>query len=206
MISLNLKKRPIEEEDDEDLVSYLTYCKRYWGKAGDYGDSTWPDADKFIEDNKSIWEKQAEHEDLEEGEGEMDLDEGESGDSDEDEDKMDVSGGASNHSAHQRLRTSATKEDYHESCRLLYADPSPTRSDPILIRAEYSPIYDRLKFIHEHVKNYKAVITGQPGIGNLLCAVSYMANIILRQDLVSVLRPVATNGREGAGTVQDRPS
>jgi hypothetical protein len=187
MISPYLKNHPIEEANKK-FGYYLTYCKRYWGKTGDYGDSAWPDADKFIEDHKSIWEKQAEskvlkerqteHEDLGEGEGEMDLDEGVSGDSDEDEDMMDVSGEASNQPAHQRLqmRTSATKEDYHESCRLLYARPLPSTSSPILIRAEYSPTYDRLKFIHEHVEKWKAVITGQQGIGNLLCTVSYMAN------------------------------
>src|SRR5438045_929694 len=68
-----------------------------------------------------------------------------------------------------KMENLATNADYHESCHLLYATaqcPSPQYRDPIPIRAEYSRIYDRLMFLHNS-RECKAVVTGQPGIGNL---------------------------------------
>ena len=73
-----------------------------------------------------------------------------------------------------QMRNSATNADYHESCRLLYATPLPEGGsvryhDPILVRAEYPRLYDRLKFLHN--QGCKAILTGQPGIGDLpLCS------------------------------------
>jgi hypothetical protein len=186
MILPKLKRHPVKEGGE--YSHHLTYCKRYWGKTGDYGDSKWPEADKFIEVHKPTWEKQVkrarqkamlkktqtEHGDLGEDGGEVDFGENESEmDSDEDEDKMDVSE-ASSQPPHQQLqmRTLASKKDYHGSCRLLYAKPLPEcypdRNDPILIRAEYTRTYERLKLMHKiPERKYKAVVTGQPGIGNL---------------------------------------
>ena len=88
------------------------------------------------------------------------------------EDEMDVSedGVSSMSSSTFRMKNSAMSTDYHESCCLLYASDSPSPcEDPILIRAEYSRIYDRLMSIHSSNGGgrRKAVITGQPGIGNL---------------------------------------
>jgi hypothetical protein len=55
----NRLKANLIMEDDEDFGLYVTFCKRYWGKTGDYGDSTSPEADNFIEAHRSTWEKQA---------------------------------------------------------------------------------------------------------------------------------------------------
>jgi hypothetical protein len=67
-----------------------------------------------------------------------------------------------------QMENFATNADYYESCHLLYAMLESAQDKlkfkgPILIRAEYSRIYDRLMRLHK--KEFKAVITGQPGIG-----------------------------------------
>ena len=67
-----------------------------------------------------------------------------------------------------QMENSATNADYHELCHLLYAMPESEPGlfmdqDPLLIRAEYSRIYDRLVLLHE--KEFKAVITRQSSIG-----------------------------------------
>ena len=76
-----------------------------------------------------------------------------------------------------QMENIATEADYHESCRLLYATPSAEDAlvlgepmIPILIRAEYPRIYDRLISLNDQKR--KAIVTGQPGIGNSPCTVS----------------------------------
>jgi hypothetical protein len=167
----------------------------------DYGTTRCPEADKFIDDHKLAWKEQAERskilgnvEDTSEYE---DLGRGNSSDEDEDiaEDTgmsrdIDMLGDDPAHLRNVptmdnagRMENSATNADYHESCRLLYATPSAESDlepsqyrDPILIRAEYSRIYDRLMFLHGS-QECKAVVTGQPGIGNHPCTVSYVVNM-----------------------------
>jgi len=163
------KRKPINE-DDEDFGHYVTYCEKYWGHAEDYGPSKWPLADKFINDHKDTWKMQAERDKVQ-GHAEGDTTEHEDlGRDRSPEDEMDVSedGVSSMSSSTVRMKNSAMSTDYHESCRLLYAEPS-SRKKPILIRAEYSQIYDRLMSMHSSHGggHHKAVITGQPGIGNL---------------------------------------
>jgi hypothetical protein len=59
MVSDPLRRRPIGKK--QPLSYYVAFCKRYWGtQMNDYGTSTRPEADKFIDDNKSIWKTQAE--------------------------------------------------------------------------------------------------------------------------------------------------
>ena len=168
-----LKRTPINQ-DDYRFGHYATYCEKYWGNTDDYGPSKWPLADKFINDHKDTWKMQAERDKVQ-GHAEGDTTEDEdSGRDRSPEDEMDVSedGVSSMSSSTVRMKNSAMSTDYHESCRLLYAEPSAAPSsleNPILIRAEYPQIYDRLKSIHSSYGggSCKAVITGQPGIGNL---------------------------------------
>jgi len=157
------------DESDEENGHLTTYCKRYWGtKMMDYGSSVSPEADRFIDRNRSAWKRQAERgaseqEDLE--------------DRTPDEDGNTSMIGALEEDQMENLATSA---DYHESFRLLYATPlaeyyqrypvEGLYDDPIIIRAEYSRIYNRL--LEEHGEGHKVVVTGQPGIGNLPCTVS----------------------------------
>ena len=139
----------------------------------DYGTSRWPEADKYIEDHELLWKEQAER-----SKTQVDAEDGSS-----DEDR-DISGNTrtskddpthlSNMDNAGLMENSATNTDYHESCRLLYTTPLAEEldvdldrfRDPILIRAEYPRLYDRLMFLHS--QGCKAVLTGQPGIGNLL--------------------------------------
>jgi hypothetical protein len=172
MISQALKRYPINERD-VDFGHNVTFCKRYWGtEMKDYGPSRWPEADKFIKDHKSIWEEQAR---LSKAQGDAKGDTTEHDDSEGDRSSGKVENEAdvlkslqSVPSKNGQMKNSASNVDYHESCRLLYATPTPEGytaiHDPILIRAEYPRIYDRLVFLHS--KEVKAVITGQPGIGN----------------------------------------
>jgi len=77
-----------------------------------------------------------------------------------------------------QMENLATEAGYHESCRLLYATPSAENNAfdldepmiPILIRAEYPRIYDRLISLN-HLK-CKTIVTGQPSVGNSPCTVS----------------------------------
>src|SRR5579871_4326932 len=47
-------------ESDRKFGTYVTYCKRYWGtEMKDYGRTTCPEADKYVNDNKRIWREQA---------------------------------------------------------------------------------------------------------------------------------------------------
>jgi hypothetical protein len=156
-------------ESDKKNGHFVTYCKRYWGtQMKDYGSSICPEAGTFIGRNKSAWKEQAErdaseHEDLEDRTPDEHGDKRMIGVLEEDQ-----------------MESSATSADYHESFRLLYATPLaeyylrhsveiPLYDDPIMIRAEYSRLYDRL--IQEHNRGHKVVVTGQPGIGNLPCTV-----------------------------------
>jgi hypothetical protein len=79
-----------------------------------------------------------------------------------------------------QMENLVTNADYHESCRLLYstipAEPELFADEnPMLIRAEYPRIFDQLTSLNDQA--CKAVVTGQPGIGNSPCAVSYMVNM-----------------------------
>ena len=169
---LRLKRKPINE-DDEDFGYHATYCEKYWGHTDDYGPSKWPLADKFINDHKDTWKMQAEQDKVQGGAEGDTTEHEELGRDRSPEDEMDVSedGVSSMSSSIVQMKNSAMSTDYHESCRLLYANPSaaPESENPILIRAEYPQIYDRLKSIHSSHGGgrNKAVITGQPGIGNL---------------------------------------
>ena len=144
-------------ESDRKFGTYVTYCKRYWGtQMEDYGTTTCQEADKYIDDHKLVWKEQAER-------SKTRRDAEENGNSDGYEDArmsedIDVSEDDPTHihdtpsmeSAGQ-MENLATNADYHQSCRLLYATtqhPSSKHRDPILIRAEYSRIYDRLMFLH----------------------------------------------------------
>jgi hypothetical protein len=184
----------------------------------DYGTSTCPKADEYIDDHKLAWKEQAERSKTEDNDTE-------GGDLDEDRHMSEEI----NVLETRQMENLATKADYHESCRLFYATPSaeyaqrrlaerrsaglsPDKlhlderryyTDPILIRAEYIRMYDQLMYLHR--RGSKAVVTGQPGIGNLPCTVSYvvnMANQHLRQDSVHGLPPVATRVQRDAGIVQ----
>ena len=157
-------------ESDKKNGHFVTYCKRYWGtQMKDYGSFICLEADRFIDRNKFAWKKQAErdaseHEDL--------------------EDRTPDEGGDARMIGvleEDQMENSATRADYHESFRLLYATPFAELyqrhsaeiclyDDPILIRAEYIRMYDQL--MQEHDQGHKVVITGQPGIGNLPCTIS----------------------------------
>ena len=133
-------------ENDPELGYCVSYCKRYWGKPRDYGTSTSPEADEYIDRYNSVWREQARRSETQD---------------DFEGDKEDVDKAA-------QMENTATHEDYHESLRLLYATPEAEGDieDPILIRSEYARLYDRLKFLHS--QSCKAILTGQPGIGSLL--------------------------------------
>ena len=183
------------DENDEELGTYVTYCKQYWGtQMKDYGTSTSPKADEYITYHKREWEEQAkrsEAQDHAEGDAsdhaEGDTSEHAGGDTSEHEhgnlvekdtimsDEVDELGDNPTllHSMHSmdiagQMENSATNADYHEACHLLYAKPQSEQgnvddSGPLLIRAEYSRIYDQLILLDR--EKYKAVVTGQPGIG-----------------------------------------
>jgi len=174
MPSVLSEVRKLINKDNRYLGHYVTYCEKYWGHTEDFGPSTWPLADKFINDHKDTWKMQAERDKVQR-DAEGDTTEHEDlGRDRSPEGEMDVSedGASSMSSSTVRMKNSAMSTDHHESCRLLYAKPSArpsSRQNPILIRAEYSLIYDRLMSLHSD--GYKAVITGQPGIGNLPCLI-----------------------------------
>ena len=135
------------DENDPKLGNCVSYCKRYWGKPGDYGTSTSPEAEEYIDRYNSVWREQARRSETQD---------------DFEGDKEDVDKAA-------QMENTATHEDYHESLRLLHARPKAEgdlKKDPILIRSEYARLYDRLKFLHS--QRCKAILTGQPGIGSLL--------------------------------------
>jgi hypothetical protein len=165
-------------ENDRHLRGFALYCKRYWGtQMKDYGTSRLPEADKYIDDHKLVWKEQAERsrtQDDAEGNGSPDEDRGILENTKMSKDD------ATHLSDVASMENSATNVDYHESCRILYATPlseghSGRFRDPVLIRAEYPRLYDRLKFLHS--QKCKVVLTGQPGIGNLPCTVSHVVNI-----------------------------
>ena len=166
-------------ESDDDFGHLVTYCERYWGtQMMDCGSSICPEADKFIDRNRLAWKKQAgrdasEHKDLEDRTP------------DEDGDTRMI--GAIDGALEDQMENSATRADYHESLCLLYATPYAEEckrrsvgfyDDPILIRADYSRMYDQL--MQAHNQRHKAVVTGQPGIGNLPFTISLvnMTNLI----------------------------
>lgn len=137
----------------------------------DYGTTKCPEADKYIDDHKLVWKEQAERSNTQ-GDAKED------GNSSEDEDirmcedinvleddATHIHGVPSIDSA-GHIKNLTTNADYHGSCHLLYATAEPLYSDPILIRTEYSQIYDWLLFLYNS-RVCKAVVTGQPGIGNL---------------------------------------
>jgi hypothetical protein len=170
---IRIRCQKIHESDD--FGHLVTYCERYWGtQMMDCGSSICPEADKFIDRNRLAWKKQAER-DESEHKGLEDRTPDEVGDTrmiDAFEDQME---------------NPATKADYHESIRLLYATPYAEEckrdsdgfyDDPILIRADYSRMYDQL--MQAHNQRHKAVVTGQPGIGNLPFTISLvnMTNLI----------------------------
>ena len=122
------------DESDKELGTYVTYCKRYWGsQMKDYGDTTCPEADKYINDNKETWEEQAKQSKTQDySKGEMsnhdnrslvERDTIMSDEIDELEDNptplhsmrsMDIAG---------QMENFATNADYYDSCHLLYAMP-----------------------------------------------------------------------------------
>ena len=158
----------------------------------DYGTTNCPKADQYISDHKPAWRKQAERSEtdstdedesgsIDPGDKISDGDTRMSGVSDDQTEnsamKTDDQMGSSATDTDDQMESSPTKTDYHESCHLLHARPEAETGkvkDPILIRAEYRWIYDRLKCLN--TKGYKAVVTGQPGIGNSPYTVSYVVN------------------------------
>jgi hypothetical protein len=150
----------------------------------DYGTTSCPKADMYISVHKPAWRKQAKRSETD-GADEDESGSIDSGDEISDEDTR-ISGAisvsddqieSSAMNTDDQMESSATKTDYHESCHLLYATPEAEAGDiqdPILIRAEYPRIYDRLKCLDK--QNRKAVVTGQPGIGNSPYTVSYVVN------------------------------
>ena len=171
---LRLPCRDISESHDT-LGFYVKYCKRYWAtQMTDYGTTRCPEADQYINDHKLAWKAQAERSKIH----------GPAGDESEYKGLGDgISDGDSGMSEgisileEGQMENLATEADYHESCRLLYAMPSAENAFvwdapmiPILIRAEYPRIYDRLISLNH--QNRKAIVTGQPGIGNSPCTVS----------------------------------
>ena len=191
-------------EDDDAYGHFVKYCRRYWGKQMmDYGTTSCPKADQYIIGHKPAWRKQAERSEtdstdedesgsIDPGDKISDGDTRMSGVSDDQtensamktDDQMGSSATdtddqmeSSPTNTDDQMESSPTKTDYHESCHLLHARPEAETGkvkDPILIRAEYRWIYDRLKCLN--TKGYKAVVTGQPGIGNSPYTVSYVVN------------------------------
>ena len=170
-------------EDDDAYGHFVKYCRRYWGKQMmDYGTTSCPKADQYIIGHKPAWRKQAERSEtdstdedesgsIDPGDKISDGDTRMSGVSDDQTEnsamKTDDQMGSSATDTDDQMESSPTKTDYHESCHLLYATPEAEDGyvrDPILIRAEYLWTYDRLRYLDRI--GYKAVVTGQPGIGN----------------------------------------
>lgn len=164
---------PCRLEITENHPAYghlAVYCQRYWGsekeKPRDYGDSVCPKADAFIEEHREQWRLQSQNAPLTtNSDRENDVNENEGRDMGIHEDKN-IS--LNKTQAHlYLLENTPSVKDYHDGLRFLYAFPGERVDErhPVLIRKEYLLLYDKMKSLHQ--SRHIAILTGQPGIGNM---------------------------------------
>ena len=126
-------------ETNLKLGSYVAYCKRFWGtEMKDYGSTTCPEADKYINDNKLVWEAQAKQSKTQDH-AEGDTLEHEDGSLVERDtimsDEIDELG-----DARERLEKAVAEE------------PPTTANDPGIIRSGYNTELDELRNLSQHSK------------------------------------------------------